>query len=538
MGDFGDNNLNQGLYTMMSYNDGFATNPAGALDPGTTPGFGWEGTPMAFDIAALQYLYGANTTTRAGNTTYTLPTANAAGSFYSSIWDAGGIDTIVTAGNANTVIDLRAATLLNANGGGGFLSKVNGINGGFTIAAGAVIENATGGGGADSITGNTASNVLTGNGGVDFLNGGDGNDTLNGGLGNVQCTGGAGTDTVNWSSATGAIVFTLGATGNGVTANVAGIGVDTLSGIENLIGGAAADTLTGNASANLLGGGLGADQLNGLAGNDIYVVDNVGDAVNETLNAGTDTVQTTLAAYTLGANVEWLAYTGTGNFTGKGNALSNKISGGAGSDYITMDGAGNDAVNGFEGFIDTIDFRLLGGAVVNFVTNVNAGSAAGDSFLNIERVFGSNTAADDVTGGNREAVYSGFGGNDILRGGSKADTLNGNDGNDTITGNGSVDTIEGGRDNDSLTGNASGDFFVFRETFASGGIGQDVVTDFTDGVDKLKFGAATANALADFTITGQGTTTVVMTVIGGSADTITLQSAAAITIGATDVLFF
>ena len=52
--------------------------------------------------------------------------------------------------------------------------------------------------------------------------------------------------------------------------------------------------------------------------------------MTEAAGAGTDTVQTALASYTLGAaNVENLTFTGSGNFAGTGNALDNVITGGA-----------------------------------------------------------------------------------------------------------------------------------------------------------------------------------------------------------------
>lgn len=190
---YGRADLNQGIYTTMSYNSGWPLDPDGASN---ISGYGWQGTPMALDIAALQQDYGANTTYRSGADTYVLPTSDQAGTFWSCIWDAGGADAIVQNGSAAATIDLRAATLQYEAGGGGFVSRVAGVRGGLTIANGVTIENATGGSGNDSITGNDAANTLDGGAGNDTINGGGGDDTLIGRGGNDTLDGGAGSDTV------------------------------------------------------------------------------------------------------------------------------------------------------------------------------------------------------------------------------------------------------------------------------------------------------------------------------------------------------
>ena len=193
-GDYGDFNLNQGIYTMMSYNDGLQVGPNSPLDPISNSGYGYEGSPMALDIAALQFLYGANTNFQAGNNVYTLSSVNAPGTFYSCLWDTGGADTIRNTSTKNATIDLRAATLQHAVGGGGYLSAVDGIYGGLTIANGVMIENAVGGSGIDKITGNGAANTLLGNAGADWISGLGGADRIIGGTGADTLTGGGGAD--------------------------------------------------------------------------------------------------------------------------------------------------------------------------------------------------------------------------------------------------------------------------------------------------------------------------------------------------------
>lgn len=169
--DYGDFNLNQGIFTTMSYNDGW---PDGIRNTNKT--YGYQGSMMALDIQALQYLYGANMSYHTGADSYTLTPTNTKGAYYECIWDAGGTDGIVMNGTKACTIDLRAATGQLEEGGGGFVSYVKGVKGGLTIAVGVTIENATSGKGADFLIGNDVGNFLTGNGGKDTYTGNGGAD--------------------------------------------------------------------------------------------------------------------------------------------------------------------------------------------------------------------------------------------------------------------------------------------------------------------------------------------------------------------------
>lgn len=255
----GDFNLNQAVFTMMSYEDGWQSSPYGNAK--TDVGYGYLGGLMAFDIAAIQDKYGVNEETGRGNDVYLLKDVNAPGTFFESIWDVGGRDLIAYDGARDATIDLRPATLRYEVGGGGYVSYATGIFGGFTIANGVTIENARGGSGNDTLIGNAANNVLTGGLGNDLLEGGAGNDTL---------LGGAGNDTASYSLAFSAVTVRLGLGG---FQDTGGAGSDRLVGVENLIGSAFDDQLTGDARNNRLTGGAGDDLLRGMDGNDILVGD-------------------------------------------------------------------------------------------------------------------------------------------------------------------------------------------------------------------------------------------------------------------------
>ena len=116
-------------------------------------------------------------------------------------------------------------------------------------------ESVAGSSHADMLTGNVADNTFLGGGGDDTLSGASGDDTLDGG---------PGTDTVDYTSSALGVVVDLSLAG----AQPTGAGADTLSGVENLTGGAGRDVLRGD-GGNILTGGAGNDVLAGTAGNDL-----------------------------------------------------------------------------------------------------------------------------------------------------------------------------------------------------------------------------------------------------------------------------
>lgn len=189
---FGDHDLNQGIFTVMSYNDGW-TKVQDPLGHGITT-YGLAAGPMAFDVAAVQELYGANTTFHTRDDTYLLPDGSAPGNDWSCLWDAGGSDQIVYNGAKDTTISLIAATIDDSSTGGGVPTYAHGAYGGFTIAQGVTIENAVGGSGHDRITGNEADNRLSGRDGDDTLKGEEGSDLLKGGSGDDRLVAGGGDD--------------------------------------------------------------------------------------------------------------------------------------------------------------------------------------------------------------------------------------------------------------------------------------------------------------------------------------------------------
>lgn len=275
--DYGSFNLNQGAFTVMTYNSGYFTGSDGSSPVNPAGGdFGFEGGPMALDIAYLQDIYGANTNTAGGNTVYTLPNADAGGTYWEAIWDTGGTDTIRYNGGRATTIDLREATLQYETGGGGFVSAADGIAGGYTIANGVVIENAVGGSGSDSIRGNAANNVLHGGNGHDTILGDNGNDRVIGGNGDDRLLGNNGVDYLYGGN--GDDFMNGGADNDRLYGNDGNDTLYGLDGYDRLVGQDGNDALIGGSSSDRFFGGSGRDVMTGGGGRDGFSFVSVSDS--------------------------------------------------------------------------------------------------------------------------------------------------------------------------------------------------------------------------------------------------------------------
>ncbi|MFM7457871.1 MAG: beta strand repeat-containing protein, partial [bacterium] len=414
-----------------------------------------------------------------------------------------GKNNTLTGGAGNDTIDgLAGADKLIGKGGSdtyivdnigdvvveGALAGNDTVKASIDYSLGANVENLTlTGSGNLSGTGNASNNVITGNSGNNTLDGGAGADILKGGVGNdtyiVDDVGdvvtellGEGLDTVNTflDYSLGANLENLTLTGTG---NVNGTG-NTLS-----------NTITGNTGNNTLDGGAGADLLAGGAGNDTYVVDNAADVVTELSGEGVDTVNTSIS-YTIGANVENLTLTGTGNIDGTGSTLNNTITGNTGNN--TLDGgAGMDKLVGGIGD-DTYIVDNIGDIVTELVgegTDTVVASISYSLGTNIENLTLTGTGNIGGTGNASNNVITGNSGDNYLDGGKGDDTLSGGAGNDTL---------DGGEGNNTLIGGAGNDTYIVSDA-------SDVIQELVgEGVDTVK-SSVTYTLTANFeklTLTG------------------------------------
>ncbi|MBX3629904.1 MAG: putative Ig domain-containing protein [Nitrosomonas sp.] len=241
------------------------------------------------------------------------------------------------------------------------------------------------------LIGNSANNTLTGDAGNDRLNGQEGADTLIGGSGDdIYIVDNIGDVVIEFADqgvdrVRSSVSYTLSSNVeeliliDGTVIDGTGNELD-----NNLVGNDVSNILTGGAGNDRLNGREGADTLIGGIGDDIYVIDNIGDTVIEFADEGVDKVRSSIS-YTLDSNIEDLVLIDGAVINGTGNALGNNLVGNNVSNILTGE-AGNDRLNGRGG-----DDTLIGGT--------------GNDVYILGRDYGVDTVIEnDVTTGNTDTV--------------------------------------------------------------------------------------------------------------------------------------
>ena len=198
LSDIGFDALDMDWATIMSYNDEAFANLV-EWDPST---------PMVLDALALQYLYGPNTSTHAGQSVHVLQDQN----FYTTLWDASGIDTLdVQAQTEGWTIILPHVTLT---------TSVN-------TKVGLALTN------SDMVS-DVPSNVIWLLGDFENVRGSAFDDVIFTNALDNQIQAGGGRDTVSWDQAHGQYRISATATGWMVQDTQGQGSVDQLQGVERL----------------------------------------------------------------------------------------------------------------------------------------------------------------------------------------------------------------------------------------------------------------------------------------------------------------
>jgi serralysin len=410
-------------------------------------------TPMMNDIMAMQSMYGADTTTRTGDTVYGFQ-SNVTGTTAAiydftvnlnpiiCIWDAGGNDTLNLSGwNTASTIDLAPGTF----------SSANSMTMNISIARGAWIENAVTGNGNDTVSGNDLANVITTNGGNDTISALGGNDTIAAGSGNDTINGGDGTDVVVFGDSWSNLSWTYNVALATFTFMGTLIGTDTITAVERFI-----DSLNVERSlASLLDPSL------------LPAVASVAaDAAQVTEGTSTTTAVTfTITLSKAATAAETLTWTAAG--TGSNAANTADFSGDRTGTVTFAEGETTKTVtvylNGDADFERTETFALtLSGASSGLTIGTASAtvSISNDDAQSIPIALNGTSRSEVLTGTDYMDQISGGGGNDTLRGGAANDILIGAKGNDILDGGTGDDQMTGGAGNDIYYVDALGDVLV------------------------------------------------------------------------------
>jgi Ca2+-binding RTX toxin-like protein len=183
--------------------------------------------------------------------------------------------------------------------------------------------------------------------------------------------------------------------------------------------------------------------------------------------------------------------TGRGDDFIYGLAGNDELIGGAGSDRLNG-GDGADILDGGDG-IDYASYKLASAAVIADLADSsrNTESAAGDTFISIEGLIGSDYM-DELSGNSEDNVLEGRDGDDILIGYGGDDTLNGGDGaNDRAIYSYDYDTYVFDKTAGTISGSEEGTDRLMDVEFA---VFADGVLDISTGVFEPDNGARVADA--------------------------------------------
>jgi len=288
-------------------------------------------------------------------------------------------------------------------------------------------DNVAGGLTIDLTSGNHGSGNASGDTyfGIASVVGTTGTDTFVGGTasGSATMVGNGGADWVTYQYVTSGATVTLGGSNGGAAAN------DRLSGVVNIIGSSLADRLIGDTSSNSFLPGSGADYVDGGSGTGIDTVSYAADAVSHTINLQTYSGGTFIGGTSTGGqaagdllfNIE-VILGGNGGDTIIGYRDSaTTIYGGTGADLLK----GGTAADYFDGgtstatgIVDVVSYdNSPVGLTINLnTTSLSTGYAAGDTYVNIEKILGS-TLADTFIGGTTASLSA------TMDGGTGADWI-------------------------------------------------------------------------------------------------------------------
>jgi Ca2+-binding RTX toxin-like protein len=439
------------------------------------------------------------------------------GSGADSLDGGAGADTMVGGAGDDTYVVDDAGDVVTETAGNGTDTVLTTL---ASYTLGSEVENLTfTGSGNFAGTGNGLANVLIGGNGNDNLAGGNGNDTLDGGNGNDSLDGGNNDDSIRAGDGDDFIVGGLGNnTENGDAGNDT---VNASGGSDMLDGGDGNDAVNGGGGNNTLSGGAGDDTISHGGGNDLIDGGDGNDVLNDSPNAGNDT-------FSGGAGDDRFLVRNFNN-QAEGTFAGSQFNGGAGTDYLVIGSHVN--FQGTFSSIEGISFLPAGGLLNPAVLEIGSAIAAalptntsfkgvGQVVVNLDtgNVFdGSGYVLAD--GSNVTFSVDGGGGDDTITGTSGADNLDGHNGQNVLSGGGGNDSLEGGNGNDTLTGGSGADDFDISA-------GQDIVTDFAIGEDKVNFSGYGFDTFASLQpyLSASGSDTVFGVTYGGNLVTLTLKN--------------